>query len=56
MKGIEEFTKDPRFAELRAVKEGKVFLINDTIITRPGPRIAEGFKVLLEAVHPGAVK
>lgn len=52
--GIEEFTEDPRFASLSAVKDGKVFLVNDTIITRPGPRIAEGIKALLEAVHPDA--
>lgn len=55
LKGIEEFTEDPRFAALTAVKDGKVFIINDTIVTRPGPRIAEGIKALLEAVHPGAL-
>lgn len=50
----DEFLKDPRFADLRAVKDGKVMLVNDTIITRPGPRIAEGLKSLAMSIHPGA--
>jgi len=54
-KTIDEFVKDPRFAELRAVKDGHVYVIDDVIITRPGPRIADGLKALLQAVHPGAL-
>ncbi len=54
-KSIDEFVQDPRFSQLKAVKEGRVILIDDVIITRPGPRIAEGLKKLLEAVHPGAL-
>jgi iron complex transport system substrate-binding protein len=51
---IDEFVADPRFADLRAVKEGRVILIDDVIITRPGPRIGQGLKALAEAVHPEA--
>jgi iron complex transport system substrate-binding protein len=53
-KSVEEFTGDARFSGLTAVKDGRVYLVNDTIITRPGPRIAEGFKALVLAVHPDA--
>ena len=53
-KSTDEFLKDPRFANLRAVKDGKVVLVDDTIITRPGPRIAEGLKSLAMSIHPGA--
>lgn len=53
-KTVEEFTSDSRFSALTAVKDGQVYLVNDTIITRPGPRIAEGFKALMLAVHPDA--
>jgi iron complex transport system substrate-binding protein len=48
-----EFLEDSRFANLRAVKAGKVVLVNDTIITRPGPRLAEGLRSLAMAIHPG---
>jgi iron complex transport system substrate-binding protein len=51
----DEFTKDPRFAGLSAVKNGKVFVIDDIIVTRPGPRIAEGLEVLAKAIRPGTV-
>lgn len=54
-KSIDEFVSDSRWAKLKAVKEGRVILIDDVVITRPGPRIAEGLKKLLEAVHPGAL-
>jgi iron complex transport system substrate-binding protein len=51
----DEFTADPRFAGLTAVKEGRVFVIDDVVVTRPGPRIGEGLKILAEAIHPGAL-
>lgn len=51
---VDEFVSDARFASLRAVKEGRVVLIDDVIITRPGPRIGQGLKTLAAAVHPGA--
>ena len=52
--GADEFTGDPRFTGLKAVVDGNVFVIDDVIVTRPGPRIADGLKILAEAIHPGA--
>ena len=54
-KSIDEFVNDARFAGLTAVKEGHVYLIDDVIVTRPGPRVAEGIKAVMEAVRPGAM-
>ena len=51
----DEFTSDARFAGLTAVKEGHVLVIDDKLLTIPGPRIGQGLKVLVEAVHPGAL-
>jgi len=51
----DEFTADPRFAGLTAVTEGRVVVIDDVVVTLPGPRIGEGLKILAEAVHPGAL-
>jgi iron complex transport system substrate-binding protein len=50
---VDTFVADARFASLSAVKNGKVILIDDVIITRPGARIGQGVKILAEAVHPG---
>ncbi len=37
-----DINKRAGFAELTAVKDGKVYVIEDSIIARPGPRLAEG--------------
>ncbi len=49
-----EFTADPRFAGLKAVTEGNVFVIDDVVVTRPGPRIGDGLLILAKVIHPGA--
>ncbi|MEI6451646.1 MAG: ABC transporter substrate-binding protein, partial [Actinomycetes bacterium] len=42
------------FAELTAVKDGHVYVIEDSIIARPGPRLAEGLRELVKMIHPEA--
>jgi iron complex transport system substrate-binding protein len=38
--------------EMTAVREGAVRPIDDIIVTRPGPRFAEGLALLAETIHP----
>ncbi len=42
----------PGWADITAVREGAIRPVNDTVITRPGPRLAEGLASLARAVHP----
>ena len=42
------------FSGLTAVKNGKVFVIDDNLIARPGPRLAEGLQELAGMIHPEA--
>ena len=49
-----DITKRAGFSELTAVKDGKVYVIEDSIIARPGPRLAEGLQKLAEMIHPEA--
>ncbi|MEO5705020.1 MAG: ABC transporter substrate-binding protein [Candidatus Limnocylindrales bacterium] len=42
----------PGWGGMTAVKDGAIFAVDDIVITRPGPRIAEGLKVLIQAIHP----
>jgi iron complex transport system substrate-binding protein len=37
---------------MTAVKEGRIVPIDDIVVTRPGPRIAEGLHALIVAIHP----
>jgi iron complex transport system substrate-binding protein len=49
-----DLSKRPGFSELTAVKDGKVYVIEDSLIARPGPRLAEGLKALAGMIHPEA--
>lgn len=37
---------------MTAVKAGRIVAVDDVVITRPGPRLAEGLKALVAAIHP----
>lgn len=45
----------PGWAELRAVREGRVTAILDEAVLRPGPRVAEGVAVIAKILHPDVV-
>jgi len=47
-----DVTSHPVWQDLDAVKNGKVFAIDDTPLVRPGPRIAEGLELLATLIHP----
>ncbi len=40
------------FENLKAVKEGKVFVIEEHLVNRPGPRIVMGLRKIAEVIHP----
>jgi iron complex transport system substrate-binding protein len=46
--------KRPGYSGLAAVKDGKVFVIEDNLIARPGPRLAQGLEQLAAMIHPEA--
>lgn len=46
----------PGFGLLRAVREKRIVPINDDRVLRPGPRFAEGVRVLAQALHPGVLQ
>ena len=49
-----DIKKRPGFADLTAVKDGHVYVIDDSLVARPGPRLAEGLQKLAEMIHPEA--
>ncbi|HZL64215.1 MAG TPA: ABC transporter substrate-binding protein [Thermoleophilia bacterium] len=44
----------PGFSSLTAVKDGHVYVIQDDLIARPGPRLALGLQQLARMIHPEA--
>ena len=45
------------WAELKAVREGRVFVVDgNQYINRPGPRIVESLEILAELIHPSTFR
>jgi cobalamin transport system substrate-binding protein len=41
-----------QLASLRAAKEKRVYVLDENVVTRPGPRITEGLLAVAKALHP----
>ena len=48
----EEVASRPVWQDLDAVKNQRIYAIDDTTLVRPGPRIAEGLELLATLIHP----
>ena len=46
----------PGFSAILAVKRHNVFPFNDTLVSRPGPRIVDGLEALAHLLHPEAFR
>jgi iron complex transport system substrate-binding protein len=42
----------PGWDGMTAVKDGRIVPIDDIVVTRPGPRLADGLRALIVAIHP----
>lgn len=46
----------PGYASLAAVSAGRVYVLDDNLVSRPGPRVVEGVRQIAEALHPDVFK
>lgn len=46
----------PGYASLAAVSAGRVYVLEDNLVSRPGPRVVEGVRQIAEALHPDVFK
>ena len=46
------FKQTNGYKELTAVKEGRIYAIDDNIIVRQGPRLAMGLEEIAKILHP----
>jgi len=46
--------KRPGYDGLAAVKDGRVVILEDNLVSRPGPRIVEGLEQIAVGLHPDA--
>lgn len=40
------------FSDLKAVKNNRVYVVDDNLVSRPGPRIVQGLKIVAKAIYP----
>jgi iron complex transport system substrate-binding protein len=51
---VEDVKKRPGWSAMTAVKDGDIRPIDDTTVTRPGPRLFLGLALLARTIHPDA--
>ncbi|MDF1542883.1 MAG: ABC transporter substrate-binding protein [Anaerosomatales bacterium] len=49
-----DLSSRPGYGDIDAVKTGRVFVLEDNLVSRPGPRVVEGVRLIAEALHPDA--
>lgn len=47
----EMITKRPGWEKIDAVKNKRVYVIDDSLLNRPGPRLVEGLKFLVQKIN-----
>ena len=48
----ESVKERPGWGVITAVKAGAIYPIDDTLVSRPGPRIVDGLEELARIIHP----
>lgn len=49
---LDELRRRPGWQDLRAVQSGRVHLLEDNLVSRPGPRLVEGLEQVARALYP----
>ena len=49
-----ELTRRPGYDKLQSVKNSRVAVLDDNLVSRPGPRVVQGVRQMAEALHPDA--
>ena len=49
---IPDFVNLPVWKEINAVKEGRIYIIQVDLVSKPGPRIVEGLEEIAKIIHP----
>lgn len=50
----EQVAVRPAWEQMTAVQKGAIRVVDDKLVTRPGPRLAQGLRSLVLAIHPDA--
>ena len=50
---IQQISQEPGFGALKAVRSGRIYLIDEYLVSRPTPRLLQGIKTIHQLLYPG---
>ena len=53
---VEQLEARPGWAEIKAVKDGNIFLLDGDLLSRSGPRLAQGLQAMAKTLYPQLFK
>jgi iron complex transport system substrate-binding protein len=51
-----DISQRPGYSALKAVKDGRVYVVEDNPFVRSGPRLVQGLQQLAQILHPEVFK
>lgn len=54
MSNPEDLASRTGYSDITAVRTGRIYILDDNLVSRPGPRVVEGVRQIAEALHPDA--
>ncbi len=48
----EEIVKRPGWEVITALKNDRLYIVNEDLLYKPGPRIVDGLEILAKIIHP----
>ncbi len=50
---IQQISQEPGFGALKAVRSGRIYLIDEYLVSRPTPRLLQGIRTIHQLLYPG---
>ena len=50
---VEEIVEEPGFRAIKAVRNGRIYLIDEYLVSRPTPRLLQGIKTIHQLLYQG---
>jgi len=50
---VEQIINEPGFKAIKAVRSGRIYLIDEYLVSRPTPRLLQGIKTIHQLLYQG---
>lgn len=52
LRDVHHLARQPGWWDIRAVRDGEVYIVNSDYFVRPGPRVVQGLEIMAQLIHP----